>query len=64
MPEAGPGDWRRFVGADLSRRALAAAGARKSELRHATRVSAAVLAAYLLSSLLHLPRAIGRCSRR
>ena len=56
MPEAGPGDWRRFVGADLSRRALAAAGARKSELRHATRVSAAVLAAYLLSTLLHLPQ--------
>ena len=60
MPETAPGDspgnWRRFVGLELSRAALAKAASRKSELRHAVRVSAAVVAAYALSSLLHLPQ--------
>jgi uncharacterized membrane protein YccC len=56
MPEAAPSDWRRFVGAGLSRAALAKAAARKSEWRHAIRVSSAVVAAYALATLLHLPQ--------
>ncbi|MBU4436055.1 MAG: FUSC family protein [Alphaproteobacteria bacterium] len=56
MPEAGPSDWRRFVGAGLSKNALAATAARRSEIRHAIRVSAAVGAAYALATLLRLPQ--------
>src|SRR3954469_864313 len=65
MSEAGPGgssprdsqgDWRRFVGLELSRAALAKAATRKTELRHAVRVSAAVVAAYALATLLRLPQ--------
>ena len=56
MPEAAPSDWRRFVGLELSRSALAKAAARKTELRHAVRVSAAVVAAYALATLLRLPQ--------
>ena len=56
MPEAAPSDWRRFVGLELSRTALAKAAGRKTELRHAIRVSAAVVAAYALATLLRLPQ--------
>jgi uncharacterized membrane protein YccC len=56
MPEAAPSDWRRFVGLELSRAALAKAASRKTELRHAIRVSAAVVAAYALATLLRLPQ--------
>lgn len=56
MPEAAPGDWRRFVGLELSRAALAKAAARKTELRHAVRVSAAVAAAYAIATVLRLPQ--------
>jgi uncharacterized membrane protein YccC len=56
LPKTPLGDWRRFVGLELSRAALAKAAARKTELRHAIRVSAAVLAAYLLTALLRLPQ--------
>lgn len=56
MPDSAPSDWRRFVGAGFSRSALGAAAKRKSELRHAVRVSAAVVAAYALATLLHLPQ--------
>lgn len=56
MPEAPPSDWRRFVGVGLSRSALAAAAARRSELRHAVRVSAAVGTAFALATLLKLPQ--------
>jgi uncharacterized membrane protein YccC len=60
MPEARPSDspshWRRFVGMGLSRAALAKAASRKTELRHAVRVSAAVVAAYALATLLRLPQ--------
>ena len=45
MPETEPSDWRRFTGVNLSQRALKAAAARKTEIRHAIRVSAAVGAA-------------------
>lgn len=55
-PQTPLGDWRRFVGLELSRAALAKAAARKTELRHAARVSAAVLAAHFLTALLHLPQ--------
>uniref|UniRef100_B0SXE3 Fusaric acid resistance protein conserved region n=1 Tax=Caulobacter sp. (strain K31) TaxID=366602 RepID=B0SXE3_CAUSK len=56
MPEAAPSDWRRFVGLEFSRAALARAATRKTELRHAVRVSAAVGAAYAVASLLRLPQ--------
>ena len=56
MPETAPSDWRRFVGVEFSRAALAKAAARKTELRHAIRVSAAVVAAYALATLLRLPQ--------
>jgi len=56
MPEAAPSDWRRFVGMGLSRAALAKAAARKTEWRHATRVSVAVVTAYALATLLRLPQ--------
>ncbi|MDB5454612.1 MAG: hypothetical protein JWP92_197, partial [Caulobacter sp.] len=56
MPETPPSDWRRFVGANLSRSALAAATARQTEIRHAIRVTAAVGAAYALATLLRLPQ--------
>jgi len=56
MPETAPSDWRRFVGIELSRAALAKAVARKTELRHAVRVSSAVVAAYGLATLLRLPQ--------
>lgn len=56
MPEAAPSDWRRFVGAGLSRAAWAKATARKSEWRHAIRVSCAVVAAYAIATLLRLPQ--------
>lgn len=56
MPETAPSDWRRFTGANLSQRALKAAAARKTEIRHAIRVSAAVGAAYALATLLRLPQ--------
>ncbi|MBO9709426.1 MAG: FUSC family protein [Caulobacter sp.] len=56
MPETTPGEWRRFAGIDLSRKALARAAARKSEWRHAIRVSCAVVAAYALATLLRLPQ--------
>lgn len=56
MPETAPSDWRRFVGLELSRTALAKAAARQTELRHAIRVSSAVVAAYALATLLRLPQ--------
>lgn len=56
MPDTAPNDWRRFAGFELSRAAWAKAVARKSELRHAIRVSCAVLAAYALATLLRLPQ--------
>jgi uncharacterized membrane protein YccC len=56
MPDTGPADWRRFTGLDLSRSALAAAGTRQTELRHAVRVTAAAGAAYALATLLKLPQ--------
>jgi uncharacterized membrane protein YccC len=56
MPETAPSDWRRFAGFGLSRAAWAKAVARKSEWRHAIRVSSAVLAAYALATLLRLPQ--------
>ena len=55
-PSDSPGNWRRFVGVGLSRAALAKAASRKTELRHAIRVSAAVVAAYALATLLRLPQ--------
>lgn len=56
MPETAPGDWRRFAGINLSQKALKAAAARKTEIRHAVRVSAAVGAAFALATLLRLPQ--------
>lgn len=56
MPETAPSDWRRFAGVNLSQRALKAAAARKTEIRHAIRVSAAVGAAFALATLLRLPQ--------
>jgi uncharacterized membrane protein YccC len=56
VPETPPSDWRRFTGANLSQQALKAAAARKTEIRHAIRVSAAVGAAYALATLLRLPQ--------
>ncbi|PZR30771.1 FUSC family protein, partial [Caulobacter segnis] len=56
MPETAPSDWRRFTGANLSQRAIKAAAARKTEIRHAIRVSAAVGAAYAIATLLRLPQ--------
>lgn len=56
MPDTAPSDWRRFTGANFSQRALKAAAARKTEIRHAIRVSAAVGAAYALATLLRLPQ--------
>ena len=56
MPEAAPSTWRRFVGVGLPRSALAAAASRKTEWRHAIRVSCAVVAAYALATLLRLPQ--------
>lgn len=56
MPETAPSDWRRFTGGALSQRALKAAAARKTEIRHAIRVSAAVGAAFALATLLRLPQ--------
>lgn len=56
MPETAPSDWRRFAGAGLSQKALKAAAARKTEIRHAIRVSAAVGAAFALATLLRLPQ--------
>lgn len=56
MPETAPSDWRRFAGVTLSQRALKAAAARKTEIRHAVRVSAAVGAAFALATLLRLPQ--------
>ena len=56
MPETAPSDWRRFAGVGLSQKALKAAAARKAEIRHAIRVSAAVGAAFALATLLRLPQ--------
>ena len=56
MPETGPSDWRRFVDVNLPLGALKAAAARKAEIRHAIRVSAAVGAAFALATLLRLPQ--------
>jgi uncharacterized membrane protein YccC len=56
VPEVAPSDWRRFAGVNLSQRALKAAAARKTEIRHAIRVSAAVGAAFALATLLRLPQ--------
>ena len=56
MPETEPSDWRCFTGVNLSQRALKAAAARKTEIRHAIRVSAAVGAAFALATLLRLPQ--------
>lgn len=56
MPETAPSDWRRFTGVNLSQKALKAAAARKTEIRHAIRVSAAVGAAFALATLLRLPQ--------
>lgn len=56
MPETAPSDWRRFAGVGLSQKALKAAAARKTEIRHAIRVSAAVGAAFALATLLRLPQ--------
>ena len=56
MPEIAPSDWRRFAGVGLSQKALKAAAARKTEIRHAIRVSAAVGAAFALATLLRLPQ--------
>jgi uncharacterized membrane protein YccC len=55
-PIDSPSHWRRFVGMGLSRAALAKAATRKSEWRHAIRVSSAVVAAYALATLLRLPQ--------
>jgi len=55
MPEAAPNDWRRFVGMG-PRAALTQAAARKTEWRHAIRVSVAVVTAYGLATLLRLPQ--------
>ncbi len=56
MPQTAPSDWRRFTGVNLSQKALKAAVARKTEIRHAIRVSAAVGAAFALATLLRLPQ--------
>jgi uncharacterized membrane protein YccC len=56
VPETAPSDWKRFAGVGLSQRALKAAAARKTEIRHAIRVSAAVGAAFALATLLRLPQ--------
>jgi uncharacterized membrane protein YccC len=56
VPEAAPSDSRRFVGSGLSKSALTAAAARRSEIRHAIRVSAAVGVAFPLANLLILPQ--------
>ena len=56
MPETAPSDWRRFTGANLSQRALKAAAARKTEIRHAIRVSAAVGVSFAIATLLRLPQ--------
>jgi uncharacterized membrane protein YccC len=56
VPETAPSDWRRFSGVNLSQRALKAAAARKTEIRHAIRVSAAVGAAFALATALRLPQ--------
>jgi hypothetical protein len=56
VPETAPSDWRRFAGVGLSQKALKAAAARKTEIRHAIRVSAAVGAAFALATLLRLPQ--------
>jgi uncharacterized membrane protein YccC len=56
VPETAPSDWRRFTGVGLSQKALKAAAARKTEIRHAIRVSAAVGAAFALATLLRLPQ--------
>jgi uncharacterized membrane protein YccC len=52
MDDAGRIDWRRFPGSGLSRRALAAATARKAELRHAVRVCVAVGLTFALTSVM------------
>jgi uncharacterized membrane protein YccC len=56
VPGTAPSDWRRFAGVGLSQKALKATAARKTEIRHAIRVSAAVGAAFALATLLHLPQ--------
>ncbi len=56
MPETPPSDWRRFAGVGLSKSALAVAAARRGELRHAVRVSAAAGAAFAFATLLKLPQ--------
>jgi len=56
VPETAPNDWRRYAGVGLSQKALKAAAARKTEIRHAIRVSAAVGAAFALATLLRLPQ--------
>jgi len=56
VPEVAPSDWRRFAGVGLSQKALKAAAARKTEIRHAIRVSAAVGVAFALATLLRLPQ--------
>ena len=56
MPETPPSDWRRFVGVGFSKSALAVTAARRGEIRHAIRVSAAVGAAFALATLLKLPQ--------
>jgi len=56
VPETPASDWRRFVGLGLSRSALTAAAQRRSEIRHAIRVSAAVGAAFALATLFRLPQ--------
>ena len=50
MPDSQRFDWRRFPGSGLSRRALAAAGARRAELLHAVRVLVAVAVTFALTS--------------
>jgi hypothetical protein len=62
VPETAPSDWRRFVGVSLSQRALKAAAARKTEIRHAIRVSAAVGAAFAWRPCCACRKAIGPCS--
>jgi len=52
MPDSQRFDWRRFPGSGLSRRALAAAGARRAELLHAVRVLVAVASTFALTSIM------------
>lgn len=55
-PSPSFGPWNRLVDPGLTRRALAAAGGRAVEFRHAVRVSVAVGVCFAVSNLFHLPQ--------